>query len=219
MPQAPAMKERRMELKPNANATQPTPSGTIPDANKAGAAPPVLAAASANPLKRGGDECDTAPPLRAQKTNANETQPQPSGTIPDADTAVAASVPPAASADAAPPPKPELPSPQDKCHVNVLILLQEIIAYNTHYLRENMKTQSMPMLRDWPDIPLHMHKPLPITNDDASQLTSYKHPWQKDAAINALNKSECYEAHLMLMETGQEREAARDHDPGSDAEM
>ena len=75
-------------------------------------------------------------------------------------------------------------------------VMRAIITYNNHYLREKLKSKSHEFFYQFADLPLYEHKPLRITSAGASDsvLTSYKHPWVKDDALNALKTADCYEA-------------------------
>ena len=79
--------------------------------------------------------------------------------------------------------------------VNVPDLFHGIIAYNEYYLRANLHSNSLEFFKQFPNLPLHEHRPLDIVGDETGKaLTSFKHPWDKEAAPTALRTASCYEA-------------------------
>ena len=75
-------------------------------------------------------------------------------------------------------------------------VMRAIITYNNHYLREKLNSNSHEFFYQFADMPLYEHRPLRIHSAGTSDatLTSYKHPWVKDDALNALKTADCYEA-------------------------
>jgi hypothetical protein len=101
----------------------------------------------------------------------------------------------AASSASAPPPLPRIPTDESCAATPAKIVMSAVVPWVLHNLREHIKANKNKFFDGAGDKPLHEHQPLLIVKaaKDAS-LRSYKAPWDRQSASNALATTGMYEA-------------------------